>query len=444
SKLEARRARTLPVPPPMILATVILAALLAFVLVVLFTFFTRGTPVERIRLIGDDDEECAVGHPAFGEVFSILTNTTISEGNRVEVLTNGDGVYPRLWEDLESAESLITWHVFWFKPGQLADRLQEILIDRARAGVEVLFLYDYFGSMGVPDEYFGRLREAGVKVAAFRPPRWNTLYKIQQRMHVRAVVIDGAIGYTGGFAISDEWIGNGRQPGQWRDSSVRVEGTVVNQLQAAFVSNWAEAACELLLGDRVFPPGDGAPPGDVTAGVMYDAPGLGSTTAERFFALSVQGARERLYITNAYFVPDRYFREFLIDAVERGVDVRVLTPGANTDRLSTYHAARHGYEELLEGGVRIWHYRPTMVHAKTIVADGIWSAVGTINFDNRSMVLNDEVTLVMRDAGIAGLLERQFLEDLAHSDEVSLEELRARGIVDRLKERFFVTTSPFL
>ncbi len=428
----------------MILTTIILAALLAFVLLVLFTFFTRGTPVEEICLIGEDDEDCAVGHPSFEELFSILTNTTISGGNRIEVLTNGDGVYPRLWADLSSAESLITWHVFWFKPGRLADRLQEILIDRARAGVRVLFLYDHFGSQGVPKEYFARLREAGVVVAEFRPPRWNTLYKIQQRMHVRAVVIDGDVGYTGGFAIADEWSGDGRQPGQWRDTSVRVRGPVVNQLQAAFASNWAEAAGELLMGDRVFPPGDGPPPGDVTAGVMYDAPGLGSTNAERFFLLSVQGARERLFITNAYFVPDRHFREFLIDAAKRGVDVRVLTPGANTDQPSTYHAARHGYEDLLEGGIRIWHYRPTMVHAKTLVVDGVWSAIGTINFDNRSMVLNDEVTVVMRDAGIARLLERQFHEDLAYADEVSLEELRARGVVDRIKERVYVTTAPFL
>lgn len=428
----------------MILTTIILAALLGFVLLVLFTFFTRGTPVEEICLIGEDDEECAVGHPSFGELFSILTNTTISVGNRIEVLTNGDGVYPRLWEDLASAESLITWHVFWFKPGRLADRLQEILIDRARAGVRVLFLYDSFGSQGVPEEYFGRLREAGVAVAPFRPPRWNTLYKVQQRMHVRAVVIDGGVGYTGGFSIADEWSGDGRHRGQWRDTSVRVQGTVVNQLQAAFASNWAEAAGELLMGDRVFPPGDGPPPGDVTAGVMYASPGLGSTNAERFFLLSVQGAREQLFMTNAYFVPDRHFRELLIDAAQRGVDVRVLTPGANTDRPSTYHAARHGYEELLEGGVRIWHYRPTMVHAKTLVVDGIWSAIGTINFDNRSMVLNDEVAVVMRDAGIGRLLERQFLEDLDYADEVSLEELRARGVVDRLKERVYVTTAPFL
>ena len=426
------------------ISTIVLATILAIFGVIIFTFFTRGTPVREVCLIGEHEEFCAVGHPAFAGAFAILTNTTVKEGNKVEVLVNGEEVYGRLWKDLEAARDLITWHVFWFKPGRLADRLADILTDRARAGVRVLFLYDYYGSVGIPSEYYDRLREAGVEVSAFRPPRWNTLYKVQQRMHVRAVVIDGVVGYTGGFAIADEWSGDGRHEDQWRDTSVRVEGPVVNQLQAAFASTWAEATGQLLMGERVFPESGDSPPGEITAGLMYDAPSLGSTNAERFFILSITGARERLYITNAYFVPDRHFRQALVEAVERGVDVRVLTPGLNTDRPSTYHAARAGYEELLEGGVRIWHYRPTMVHAKTVVVDRIWSSVGTINFDNRSMVLNDEVALVIRDEPFARRMEELFLEDLDYADEVTLEEVRSRGTLDRLKERFYLTFAPFL
>ncbi|HUG40891.1 MAG TPA: phospholipase D-like domain-containing protein [Longimicrobiales bacterium] len=428
------------------ISTIVLATLVAFFALIVLTFFTRGTPLHRVCLIGDREEYCAVGHAEFAETFAILTNTTITEGNRIELLVNGEQTYGRLWEDLAGARDLITWHVFWFKPGRLADRLAEILVDRARAGVRVLFLYDYYGSAGVPSAYFDRLREAGVEVSAFRPPRWNTLYKLQQRMHMRTVVIDGAIGYTGGFAIADEWIGDGRHEDQWRDTSVRVEGDVVNQIQAAFASNWVEATGRLILGDRVFPPDDeGKPaPGEITAGLMYDAPSIGSTNAERFFMLAISGARQRLYITNAYFVPDHHFRHALIHAAERGVDVRILTPGRNTDRDSTYHAAVAGYEELLEGGVRIWHYRPTMVHAKTVVVDGVWSSIGTINFDNRSMVLNDEVAVVIWDPPFARRMEELFLEDLRHADEVELDQVRSRPALDRLKERFYVTLSPFL
>ena len=421
----------------------ILIALLAFLGVIALTFFTRGTPVKRLRVLGEDGDWEPVSGPRFCEVFGTLTNTTITGGNHVQILANGEGTYPKLWKDLESAEDLITWHVFWFKPGRLADRLADILVDRARAGVTVLFLYDYVGSMGIPDAYYDRLREAGVEVHPFRKPRWNRLYKFQQRMHSRAVVIDGRIGYTGGFAIADEWAGDGRHEDQWRDTSVRLEGPIVSQLQTSFLSNWAEACGDLVVGKRVVPP-ELDEPGSTVAGIMYDAPSLGSTKAERYFMLSIGGARERLYVTNPYFVPDRNFRRALIEAVERGVDVRVLTPGRNNDRMSTYYAGRANFEELIEGGVRIFEYRPTMVHAKTLVADGIWASIGTVNFDNRSMVLNDEVAMVARDRGCGEALERLFLEDLEYADEVPLEALRSRGAFDRLKERFYLMFSPLL
>jgi cardiolipin synthase len=423
--------------------TIVLAALLVFFAVVALTFFTRGTPVKRLRVLEHDGDWLPASDPRFCQTFAALTDTTIQGGNRVEILTNGDGVYPRLWEALGSARDLITWHVFWFKPGELADRLADVLTERSRAGVTVLFLHDYVGSRGVPEEYFDRLREAGVEVQAFRKPRWNRLYKFQQRMHIRTVVIDGEVAFTGGFAIADEWSGDGRHPDQWRDTSVRVEGPIVRQLQTAFASNWAEACGELIVGKRVFPP-DGDPPGNTTAGLMFDAPSLGSTNAERFFMLSIGAATERLYVTNPYFVPDQHFRAALIDAAGRGVDVRVLTPGRNNDRMSTYHAGRAHYEDLIDGGVRIYEYRPTMVHAKTLVADGIWATVGTVNFDNRSMVLNDEVAVVMHDRAAGEALEELFLEDLEYADEVAIETLRERGAMERLKERFYLLFAPLL
>ena len=426
-------------------STIIIVVLLGFFALVIGSMLIRGTPIKSVRHLGEDDARCAIDHELFMDTFSILTNTTFHEGNRVELLFNGD-VFEPLWRDLAGARHTITFHVFWFRPGRVADRLAEILKERARAGVNVLFLYDAYGA-AVDDAYLDALREAGVEVAVFRPPRWNTLYKIQQRMHARTVLIDGRVGFTGGFAIADEWEGDGRDEDEWRDTSVRIEGPLADQLQAAFASNWVEATGELLVGDRIFPldePLDGERPGDVEAGLMYDAPSLGSTNAERFFMLSISGARERLYITNAYFVPDHHFRRALVQAVERGVDVRVLTPGINNDRMSTFYAGRYGYEDLLAGGVRIWHYRPTMVHAKTLVADGHWAAIGSVNFDNRSMVLNDEVAVVTRDQRIATRLEEAFLEDLEFADEVTLEEHRARPAGQRLKENFYRAFSAVL
>lgn len=414
-----------------------------FLLFVGLQYLGRGSPVERVRLLDDGGVLPGASRDGFHRIVETHVNTELRPGARIEILFDGDQVYPRLFEDLKAAEDLITWHVFWFKPGTLAERLHEVLLERARAGVDVLLLYDRFGARGIEDEYWRTLEEAGCEVRCFRPLRWNRLYKWQQRSHTRTVTIDGTVGYTGGFAIHDDWLGDGRRPGQWRDTSARIEGRIVHRLQAAFVANWAEATGQLLVGQRLFPPDldDGGPH---RAGLLFSSPSIGSTDAERYFALSIAGAEERLYITNPYFVPDEDFRQMLEEAVARGVDVRILTPGRHTNRASTWYAARCHYEQLLEAGVRIWEYEPTMVHAKTLVADGAWCSVGTINFDNRSMSLNEEVTLLAQDAELGRRLEERFLEDLEHAVEVDPETFRRRGALERTRERFWVLCSRFL
>ena len=287
------------------------------------------------------------------------------------------------------------------------------------------------------------LRKAGVEVAVFRPLRLKTLYKVQQRMHVRSIVIDGRVGYTGGFAIDDRWLGDGRHANQWRDTNVRLQGPVVTQLQVAFSANWAEATGELLMGETLFPL-DATLDGGQEAGIMQGSPSLGSTNAERLFVLFIAAARQRLYITNAYFVPGEDFRSLLIKTAQRGVDVRVLTPGSNTDQPLAWYAGRAHYADLLEAGVRIYEYRPTMVHAKTFIVDGLWATVGTFNFDNRSLKLNEEVALVVREAAFCKQLETIFLEDLDYADEVSLEAVRQRTRRERLKEQGARLLAPLL
>ena len=426
------------------IAVVLLVLLAGLLGLIGILYLTRGNPVARMRVLGEEDDAPDVSSPHFCLQVQTHVNTDLIDGNSVEVLFNGEEVYPRLWRDLRGAQDLITWHVFWFKPGALSDELKEILKERARNGVTVLMLYDHFGALGVPRAYWDELRAAGVEVHAFRPFRWHDMYKWQQRTHMRTVVVDGKVGYTGGFSIEDRWRGDGRHEDQWRDTSVRVRGPAVHQLQGAFAADWAEATGDLLLGRRVFHPECLEEEGPVTAGLVYGSPSVGSTDIERFFALSISGARRRLWITNAYFVPDDDFRGMLVEAVRRGVDVRVLTPGGNTDKPSTWYAGRTHYETLLEGGVRIYEYGPTMVHAKTLVADGIWSAVGTTNFDNRSMSLNDEVVLMVHSEEVARTLEERFEYDLELADELDLEAFRARGAWERAKEGFWVLFSRFL
>jgi cardiolipin synthase len=419
---------------------------LAFLLAVavLLTFVARGTPVREVRVIGEGESVGGVRTPEFRDACQALCATTLTPTHRIELLCNGDELFDRMFTDLQGAHRLITFHVFWFRGGRIADRVLDVLSERARAGVRTLLLLDYYGTDGLGAGYADSLRDAGVEVARFRPPRWDTLYKAQHRMHVRAVVIDGQIGYTGGFGIDDRWIGDGRHRLEWRDTNVRIQGSAVSQLQASFAANWGEAKGELILGDDVFPSGVAAPGGVQRAGILFSAPSYGSTNAERFFIVSLAGARERWWLTSAYFIPNRAMRRLMCDAVERGVDVRVLTPGANTDRASTWYAARANYEELLDGGVRIYEYRPTMIHAKTMVVDGVWSMVGSLNLDNRSLVLNDEVALVAWDATVGAQLEQIFVEDLQHADEVSLDKVRERAWPARAKERAATLVSRIL
>ncbi len=438
----------------MLILLILLLAVVAALGTVLVTYLARDTAVECVRSLRAHAAPLNVAEPLFREHFRLHTNTAVRGGNRLTLLANGDETFGTLLDAVRSARELVTWQVFWFRPGALADAVADALADRARAGVRVFVLLDAFGARGLGEAYVARLRAAGVEVAVFRPLRWNTLWKVQQRAHTRAVVVDGQVGFTGGFGIDDRWRGGGRRPGEWRDTNVRAEGPVVDQLQAAFAGAWAEATGELLVGDGLFSlepdadaargDDDAAGRDDVEAGVLYAAPSLGSTNAERMLFLSIAAARERLYIANAYFVPSRNLRRLLCEAAAAGVDVRVLTPGRNTDRPSAYHAARSHYEALLAGGVRLYEYEPTMMHAKTLVADGVWSCVGSVNFDNRSMMLNDEVAVVVRSATFGARLERLFVDDLAYATEVQLDAVRRRPRSDRVRESLARLVAPIL
>ena len=406
---------------------------------------TRGTPISRV-VTREDDAAPAIDSPEFRTAFEAYTSTPLRGGHDIEVLPNGD-VYERLWEDIRSARDYVAVQMYYCKPGKVADALRDALIDRARAGVEVLFLPDAFGS-SLDDEWMAPLKAAGVEIAKFRPLRPLSLHAAIHRAHVRAIVIDGEIGYTGGFGVDDKWLGDGHSNDGWRDTNVRFTGPAVGQLLALFGSCWAEATGDLIAGRRWWKQVEGgadAEEDDQTlAGLLHGAPTVGSTAAERFFALTLAAARERLWITNSYFVPDDDFRRLVRQAARRGVDVRVLTAGAKSDVRSTHLAARARYEELLEGGVRIFEYQPSMVHAKTMVVDGAWCTVGTMNTDNRSMAFNDECNLVALDRRLGEALERLFEQDMARSDEFDLERFRRRPWRHRIAEQFFHMMSRIL
>jgi len=416
------------------LGAAVLLLLLALALIGL-RYVTRGTPVADVAGADGNRDLPRTDDEQFGASIELLTGTKLTCGNQAVLCLNGDGTYDRLFEDLASATLSISLQMYYCQPGKVADRFADVMRDRAKAGVRVLFLLDAFGSAKLSKAYLQSLSDAGVEVVKFRPVNWYQLEKAYARSHIRVVVVDGRIGYTGGFGMDDKWLGDGRHEGQWRDTNVRFTGPAVLQLQATFAKGWAEATGELLTGTELFPAlGEDDTSGAMRATLLHTAPTIGSTAAERLLALSIAAARHTLYITNSYFVPDKDFVRLLREAAGRGVDVRVLTPGTLNDVKSTWYAGRAQYERLLEGGVRIFWYQPAMIHGKSFVVDGCWASIGTMNFDNRSLAFNDESNLLVLDDDFGRTVREMFLDDLTRSTEVTLEQFRRRSRKDRILE----------
>ena len=437
------------------ISLVILALLVAVLALIGLLGVTRGTPVSVVIAADADAQPPAVGEPHFARTMELFTGVHLEPENEVAELLDGNGTYPVLWRDLRAAQRSITVQMYYSLQSSVADTMQAILMERSRAGVRTHVLLDAFGSQDLSEEWSDSLRAAGAHVAMLRPLHWYTLHKAANRSHVRVVVVDGRIGYTGGFGLADYWLGGGRTEGEWRETNARFSGPAVHALQATFASGWAEATGVLLTGGTFFPTdvadrlrasraavtdsghtadSVSAPRATALAGLLFTQPTEGSTEAERFLALTIAGARKRLWIANAYFVPDDDFRRGLEAAARRGVDVRVMTVSEQTDVKTTRYAGRARYEALLASGVRIYEYQPTMMHAKTIVADSYFGTIGSMNFDNRSLAFNNESSLVVLDSAFAAQMERTFEADLAYSKEILLPAFKERPWTERVLE----------
>ncbi len=355
----------------------------------------------------------------------------MAPGNRLELLENGEGLFPCMIDALRHAQRSINLETYLFVDGAIARELADVLIERARAGVEVRVLVDGVGArMGPLSE---EMRKNGVQVRTYKPIKLYTVHRIQDRTHRRLVVIDGLVGFTGGFGIDDRWRGDARSPDEWRDLAVRVQGPAVRILQRTFIEDWLHTTGEVLHDYRQFPPIESA--GTVLAQVVASSRGEHVSTAKLMFYMAIQAARERVWLENAYFAPDRQILEALVAAARRGVDVRVVVPGPNIDIPQIRRAARTNYGELLEAGVKIYEYLPTMLHTKAMVADGVWATVGTINLVTRSMKKNAEVNLVAYDREFAAAVECAIEADLARSEPIDLEQWRKRGVWERFRDQ---------
>jgi cardiolipin synthase len=406
-----------------------IAALLTLVTVLLYANLT--TP--------DQTVEHPIAHrydtrdPRFLRTMTHLLGPPVAPGNRVTALLNGDESFPAMLEAIRSARHSITLEAYIFWPDTMGTTFAEALAERSRAGVATHVLLDGVGSQKMPDSLIQWMREAGVQVVWFRPLRWYNLDRVNHRTHRKLLVVDGRVGFTGGLGIADLYRGHAQDRDHWRDGQFRVEGPVVGQLQAAFLDNWIETGGELLHGTDYFPPLDSA--GGAWAQAVHSSPGSGTESLRLMYHLAIASATRRILIGNPYFVPNTLAVEMLVAARRRGVDIEIIVPGPITDAGLVRRASRAKWGPLLEAGVRIYEYQPTMYHNKVMVVDDYWASVGSTNFDNRSFRLNDEANLNVFDEAFARSQAEVFAKDRARAREVTLEEWRSRPLTERLEER---------
>ena len=361
------------------------------------------------------------------------TGTPFLAGNSLEVYNNGDEFYPAMLEAVERAEVSITIEAYIYWAGDIGSRFAKALAAKARAGLPVKILLDAVGSSTIGDDILKLLEESGCQVEWYRPVRWYSLNRINNRTHRKSLIIDGRVGFTGGAGIADHWMGNAEDERHWRDIQVRVEGPTVGTLQTGFARNWLETTGELVSGPAYYP----AP---VEAGRMdlqsiLSSPETGSSTVRIMYYLAIVCARKSVLIANPYFIPDNAAIDILVDARRRGVDVKVMVAGIHNDiKLARLNGCRL-YGRLLKAGVEIYEYNRTMLHHKYMTCDGVWTTVGTTNFDNRSFGLNDEHNLCAYDPQLAQQFERIFAQDLPACDRVDLQAWLNRGATAKAAER---------
>ena len=378
-------------------------------------------------------ESIEVGSDEFLRATEAITMAPIAQGNEVELLINGDQIFPAMLETMANAERSLNFLSYLYWSGEIASEIGAALCRAAQRGVQVNVLLDAVGSAKMDRQLVRDMDDAGVTFAYFRPPKPYAIRRVNNRTHRKLLIADGKVGMTGGVGIADQWTGNAQDPDHWRDTHVRVHGPVVRGLQGAFAENWLEATGDVLVGPAYLP--ELAPVSDDWAmQVVRSTAEVGDTNVEALYFLAIACARRTLHLTSAYFAPRPAFIEALTDAAQRGVDVRVLVPGPHTDKDFVRQAGHSVYEELLEGGVRIYEFGPTMIHAKTLTIDGAWSSVGSVNFDNRSFQLQDEVTLCICSAEFAGELDEQFERDLERSAEIDGARWNGRPVHARASE----------
>jgi cardiolipin synthase len=406
----------------------VLAVLATF----LVTFVVLNWSPGEERLEQPIEGVAAVTDPQFVRSIGALVGPPLLEGNAAAELLNGDQIFPAMLDAIRSARSTVCFETYIYWSGVIGRRFTDALIERARGGVRVHVMVDWMGAK-VDEQMLAEMRSAGIEFEFFRPLRWYTLDRVNNRTHRKLLIVDGRLGFTGGVGVADHWLGNAQDAEHWRDSHFRLEGPAVAQMQSAFMENWTRTRGVVLHGPDYFPPL--APAGGALAQVVRSAPDDGSEATRILYMMSLAGARRSIYLANSYFVPDDLAVQALLAAKKRGVDVQVIVPGPIIDTGITRRASRARWGPLLEAGVEIYEYLPTMYHCKVLVVDDAWVSVGSTNFDERSFKLNGEANLNVLSPDFARRQVEVFFQDRAQSRRITLEEWKHRPWREKLLER---------
>lgn len=407
---------------PMLIVISCLATLVAGLLLLNFVPGEKKIETQLTRQYDTDDAQ-------FRRSLGVLLGPPIVEGNKVDVLLNGDQIFPAMLEAIRGAKKTINFETYIYWSETIGREFADALAERARAGVKVHLLLDWVGSMKIEEASLKAMHDAGVEVHRYHKPVWWKLARLNNRTHRKILVVDGKVGFTGGVGIADKWRGNAQDADHWRDTHFRVEGPVVGQMQAVFNDNWTKATGVVLDGEDYFP---ALPPvGTMPAQMFSSSPTGGSESMHLMYLMAITAARHSIHLSNSYFVPDELAVKALVAAARRGVDVRIITPGPIIDSDVVRAASRERWGELLAAGIKMAEYQPTMFHVKSLVVDSLLVSVGSTNFDNRSFSINDEANLNVLDPVFAKQQEAIFEDDWKRAKPISLQKWQDRPLTDK-------------
>jgi cardiolipin synthase A/B len=361
-----------------------------------------------------------------------LIGIPATDGNAVDVLRNGERIFPAMLDSIRSARHSIDMLTYVYWQGWPAEAFAEALSDRARAGCRVRVLIDAVGGARMPRDLTEMMTAAGADVRMFRAPWARSPFTHNHRTHRKVLVVDGEVAFTGGVGIAEEWQGDARDPSEWRDTQIRVRGPAVAGLHAAFVQNWAETGGDL---DAEAHPRALETVGSDAIQVVRGTATLGWDDIQTAWYALLTAAEERITLQTAYFAPDEAFLHELRAAAYRGVQVQVLLPGPHYDKSVSRLASERHYEALMDAGAEVWRYQPTMMHAKVLTIDGAVAMIGSANFNRRSMDHDEEVVCIILGGGTPGALCADFEQDLTRAQQVDPRRWGERDLRQRVGEQ---------